>query len=518
MDAQARFLVYSVTKTYPGVLCLRLGLDLESPVATWIEDARLPDVSLRQLLNHTSGIPDYGQLPEYIAAVRRHPSQPWDDEELLRRALSHGRDFAPGKGWAYSNTGYLLVRRIVDLAAAGGFAGALERELVQPLGLTGTSLALELDDLETLAPGFGEEGDVRGRYHPGWVGHRTLASTVADQTRFWTALADGELCDLGRLTESVGIGSDAAGFYRPSYALGVMTDPARPDGLLIGHGGGGPGYAAAAFALAGESQAAGSGCSQRGRAGRRTGRGTRTALRAGSRSPRGRRAVSDGKPPRLVRRRAAVHRVARLLRGRGGDGADDAPASLGETRRVVGAGKTQAHDRGDTVSCDQRDDSALQIRSEREPLRLTRPYRGGHRQVGIDQGESVDRLGGAALGRDERTGAVIERDRVERSDRGPGLVHRLAQRIRAEREQATPRRPVRYDIPPVERCRTEPSGDQAGLEQGLPRALEGLSDVRGRSRQLGLVLSGRDMTYEHTECRHDLEERQLELRQPYGHR
>jgi len=50
------------------------------------------------------------------------------------------------------------------------------------------------------------------------------------------------------LTHSVEIGFDAPGFHRPSYGLGVMTDR-RPDGLLIGHEGGGPGYATAAFAL-----------------------------------------------------------------------------------------------------------------------------------------------------------------------------------------------------------------------------------------------------------------------------
>ena len=67
--------------------------------------------------------------------------------------------------------------------------------------------------------------DVRGRYHPRWVGHRTLASTRADQRRFWTALAAGELCDLDRLTESVEIGFDAPGFVRPSYGLGRDDRP-----------------------------------------------------------------------------------------------------------------------------------------------------------------------------------------------------------------------------------------------------------------------------------------------------
>jgi D-alanyl-D-alanine carboxypeptidase len=255
VDERGRYLVYSVTKTFLGVLCLRLELDLEAPVATWIDDARLPRATLRQLLNHTSGVPDYGpgRLPAYGDAVRSTPSEPWSDEELLARALAPGPDFEPGAGWAYSNTGYLLVRRIVDEVAPGGFAGALQRELLGPLGLTDTSLALELEDLDGLVPGWSTEvgegrQDVRGRYHPRWVGHRTLASTTADQHRFWTALAAGELCDLARLTEAVEIGFDAPGFVRPSYGLGVMTDPGWP-GVLIGHGGGGPGYAAATFAV-----------------------------------------------------------------------------------------------------------------------------------------------------------------------------------------------------------------------------------------------------------------------------
>ena len=160
------------------------------------------------------------------------PSEPWSDEELLAQALAGGPDFAPGEGWAYSNTGYLLVRRIVDPAAPGGFAGALERELLDPLGLADTSLALELDDLEPARPGL--EPQV-GDGHRTSVAATTLAGSGtarsprrADQRRFWTALAAGELCDLARLTESVEIGFDAPGFVRPSYGIGLMTDPAGP--------------------------------------------------------------------------------------------------------------------------------------------------------------------------------------------------------------------------------------------------------------------------------------------------
>jgi D-alanyl-D-alanine carboxypeptidase len=252
VDEPGRYLVYSVTKTFLAVVVLRLGLELDAPAGH--------GATLRQLLNHTAGIPDYGpsRLPEYAGALRDSPSEPWGDDELLERALAQGPDFEPGAGWAYSNTGYLLVRRIVDEAAEGGFAGALVREILGPLGLTQTTLALELDDLDGLVPassaqvGAGSR-DVRGVYHPRWVGHRTLISTEADLRRFWTALAAGELVDLDVLTESIEIGFGAPGFVRPSYGLGVMTDPGRPDGLLIGHGGGGPGYAAASFAVVRET-------------------------------------------------------------------------------------------------------------------------------------------------------------------------------------------------------------------------------------------------------------------------
>ena len=82
------------------------------------------------------------------------------------RALAAGPDFEPGEGWAYSNTGYLLVRRIVDCVTPGGFAGALERELLGPLGLNDTSPALELDDLEPARAGLEPPGRRRAQGRP----------------------------------------------------------------------------------------------------------------------------------------------------------------------------------------------------------------------------------------------------------------------------------------------------------------------------------------------------------------
>ena len=87
--------------------------------------------------------------------------------------------------------------------------------------------------------------DVRGVYDPRWVGHRTLVARAEDLVGFWRDLP-AEMLDPRTF---VPIGFDAPGFVRPCYGLGVMADPEHPLGTVVGHGGGGPGYAAAVFAV-----------------------------------------------------------------------------------------------------------------------------------------------------------------------------------------------------------------------------------------------------------------------------
>lgn len=228
------YLVYSLTKTYLAVVLLRLGVAVEARVQGWFDDPRLPDATIRQLLQHTSGIPDYMRLPEYNEAIGRDETA-WSDDELLDRALALGPDFEPGTGWRYSNTAYLLLRLIVEREA--GFEEALSREVFEPLGLRQTRLALRPIR--------------RGEriYDPLWVGHRTIESTADEVRRFYVALARGELVPVETLLDSVPIGKEAPGYVRPSYGLGVMHDPAWPHGPLLGHGGAGPGFRAAAFAV-----------------------------------------------------------------------------------------------------------------------------------------------------------------------------------------------------------------------------------------------------------------------------
>jgi D-alanyl-D-alanine carboxypeptidase len=231
-DPGARYPVYSVTKTAVAAAVLLL-----------VREGVVELESVRGLLDHTSGLRDYGSLAEYHEAVRTRPGTAWDDDEFLARTAAAGPVFAPGDGWAYSNTGYLLLRRLLD--EHGGLAAFLPR-----LGLADAAVADQMDDFEAAVPSpsallLAGVADVRGVYDPRWVGHRTLVARAGDLVDFWRELP----AEMLEPRTFVPIGFDAPGFVRPSYGLGLMVDPENSLGTVVGHGGGGPGYAAAVFAV-----------------------------------------------------------------------------------------------------------------------------------------------------------------------------------------------------------------------------------------------------------------------------
>lgn len=231
-DPDARYPIYSVTKTAVAAAILLL-----------VREGAVELDSVRMLLDHMSGVRDYGSLPEYHEAVRARPGTAWDDDEFLARTTAAGPLFEPGQGWAYSNTGYLLLRRLLD--EHGGLAGFLPA-----LGLAGATVAEATDDLDAAVPApsallLDGVADVRGVYDPRWVGHRTLVARAEDLVGFWRNLP-AEMLDPRTF---VPIGFDAPGYGRPCYGLGVMADPESALGTVVGHGGGGPGYAAAVFAV-----------------------------------------------------------------------------------------------------------------------------------------------------------------------------------------------------------------------------------------------------------------------------
>ncbi|HEV2128114.1 MAG TPA: serine hydrolase domain-containing protein [Thermomicrobiales bacterium] len=263
IEVDAQFLLYSVTKMLLAAVTMRLVergiVSLTDSVASLIPEAAIDRrMSLRHLLRHTSGLRDYGGMPEYHEAVRTSPMEPWPEATILGRTLAQGALFEPGQGWAYSNIGYLLIRRVVGRHAGGSLATALDELLFRPLGLERTRMCETLDDTLELTPGFttsiGEGGlvDVRGRYHPGWVAHGVVQSTVAELAVVVDALLAGHLLgqqSLAVMRAALPVLVTHPVIRVPGYGLGLMMDLDPGSHSLTGHAGGGPGYSAAAFSI-----------------------------------------------------------------------------------------------------------------------------------------------------------------------------------------------------------------------------------------------------------------------------
>lgn len=155
--AEPACLAYSITKTFTAALLLQLRderrLALDDRLARWFPRVPGSDrISLRQLLNHTAGIPDYGSLASYHEAVRASPASPWSFEQFAAETFEKGLRFEPGSGWAYSDPGYMLLRRIVEVTTETSSALMIRDRIVRPLGLHRTVVAESRDDLAQLAP------------------------------------------------------------------------------------------------------------------------------------------------------------------------------------------------------------------------------------------------------------------------------------------------------------------------------------------------------------------------------
>jgi D-alanyl-D-alanine carboxypeptidase len=251
----ARFPVYSITKSITAVCVLRLveigTLDLDADLGRWLPDLPFAnDVTIRQLLRHTAGVSNYSLWPEQIAALAASPERAWVLEDFLGHCAGLPLDFAPDAGWSYSNTGYLLLKRVVELANGTSYAEAVRQHVAGPLGHRTTQVMEDRRAFEPLVPGYsrrltgGEWEDVRGRLDPGWCATGVVSSTAAEICEFFTALFGGKLVQhdsLAEMIELVPVPDDHPPAVDPGYGLGLMGSRG-PVGPGFGHGGAGPGY------------------------------------------------------------------------------------------------------------------------------------------------------------------------------------------------------------------------------------------------------------------------------------
>jgi len=231
----ARFAWWSFSKTLIAIAALRLveqgRLELDAPLAG-------RPYTLRRLLQHRAGVPNYGGLEAYHAAVTRGEA-PWSRRRLLAEVGAERLDDPAGTGWAYSNVGYLLLREIVEEEEGAGLGAVFARQIAAPLGLDSLALAESPEDFAQTC-----FGNPRG-YHPGWVYHGCAIGTALEAAGILQALVAGHL--LGRdLLETMmrpqPLGGPIEGrpWLTTGYGLGLMNGTMAEAGRAIGHSGGGP--------------------------------------------------------------------------------------------------------------------------------------------------------------------------------------------------------------------------------------------------------------------------------------
>ncbi len=237
---------WSFTKTLLAACVLLLSerrlIALDEPLAG------LP-YTPRQLLQHRAGVGDYGGLAAYHAAVERGDT-PWSEEELLRSIPPHELVFEPEEGWAYSNVGYLLLRREVERKADTSLADAMARLVLRPLGLQAARIAESAEQMQGIAH------PPRRSYDPGWVYHGCVVGPVCEAAlALHRLLASDLLAPASRdaLLRSHPIGGSLPGrpWISTGYGLGVMMgvmgSELQAPMEVVGHSAGGPGSVGAVF-------------------------------------------------------------------------------------------------------------------------------------------------------------------------------------------------------------------------------------------------------------------------------
>lgn len=264
-SAADRYRVGSITKTFVSTVLLQLEaegrLSLDDTVDTWLpgvvrghgHDGRA--ITLRQLLNHTSGVFNYTAdetfartyfLKDGFFAHRYDRVTPAD---LLAIAMSHKPDFAPGTSWNYSNTNYLLAAMVIEKVTGRPYGAEIRDRVIAPLHLSATSVpgtrvtvprpssrAYSKLARTTTGPTY----DVTTLNPAIAYGSGEMISDSADLDRFYSALLGGRLLPPHQLKEmktTVRI----AGAPGIRYGLGLMDRTLSCGGHQVhvwGHDGG----------------------------------------------------------------------------------------------------------------------------------------------------------------------------------------------------------------------------------------------------------------------------------------
>ena len=258
-DPKAQFRIGSNTKAFISTVLLQLEgehrLSLDDTVARWLPGAVAANgydgarITIRQLLNHTSGLPDYlGSLqvstPYYLNTNPREVMAP---QSLVNIALAqHAPQTAPGEKFGYSNTNYVLAGMVIKAVTGSEPAAEVQRRIIEPLGLRDTSFPTEDPALygnhlhgyvlRVLLIGDGTVSNVQLTGSAG-----AMVSTLDDLAAFSRALLTGKLlapAQMAELKTTVPMTADGTA----GYGLGIQHVKLPCGKWVWGHDGAVLGY------------------------------------------------------------------------------------------------------------------------------------------------------------------------------------------------------------------------------------------------------------------------------------
>ena len=246
MRASHRYRVASVTKPFTSTVILQLEaegkLGVDDSVERWLPGL-VPNgtsITLRELLNHTSGLFNYYDDKRFREAILATPGRVWAPRELLALALSHPALFAPGTNWWYTDTNYVLLGLVVEAVTGHQLADELQNRVFGPLALNATSLPTGTSIGGSFAHGYvGPAGSLIDTTFIdssiGWAAGG-IVSNAPDLTKFFSSLFKGRLLAAAQLDE-MKTRSPIVGYY--GLGLQITTTTC---GRAFGHIGDFPGY------------------------------------------------------------------------------------------------------------------------------------------------------------------------------------------------------------------------------------------------------------------------------------
>jgi D-alanyl-D-alanine carboxypeptidase len=249
------FHIGSITKTFTATLLLELRAEgkvsLDRAVADYVKGVpRGEAMTVRQLLNHTSGLFDYTECDAFWSAVEANPAQVWRPEDLVALAATKQPYFEPGQGWQYSNTDYIVAGMIVAAASGETAAAALRSRILEPQRLEHTYMDGYEEAVPGLVRGYETDGpgflDVTWSEDPSWAWTAGgLVSTTEDLNRFYADLLGGKVLAPAELQEMTGW-VDTTWPSIPRYGLG-LAERKFGSRVAAGHEGGVWGFVSASF-------------------------------------------------------------------------------------------------------------------------------------------------------------------------------------------------------------------------------------------------------------------------------